>query len=170
MAHRTDDPYEVENESFEEVEPRKRGLLSWILIVGLLIGTGSGSAVAYNAFGRNQLFSFFQSPTQPVAAATKPMEPADVESLQKQIASSVQATEARLAAQQAELKRLTDEVTALAGRLDILMPTTPARGAVPTPTIAIPKKRAAKPAAAKPNDANPPGPVSTGGTPLPLNR
>jgi hypothetical protein len=82
MEHRAGEPYFVENESNEE-EPEGRGLLTWILIVGLLIATGSGSAFAWRAFGGGQAISGYRPPADLVTPAPKSAEPADIAALKK---------------------------------------------------------------------------------------
>ncbi|MES2196515.1 MAG: hypothetical protein V4517_19010 [Pseudomonadota bacterium] len=100
----------------------------------------------------------------------KPVGLSDLTGLQQQIAGSVQSTERLLAAQQAqqaEIKRLSDQVAALSGKLELLQrPMAAAQAAIPAP--------APKPvAAAKPKKPAPilsTGSISTGGAPLPLTR
>jgi uncharacterized coiled-coil protein SlyX len=168
MAH----PYAVEDESYEE-EADKRGWLSWVLIVGLLISTGSGSAIVWHSFGGGPGFSPFRTPDRSVANAAKQVEQADIEILRKQIANAAESTDRLIAAQQAEFKRLKDQMTALSEKLDLLQkPVTSAQASLPASPVAKPKKRAvAEPAAAKSLDAKQVNPsVSTAGAPLPLNR
>src|SRR5215203_5627255 len=104
MTYRPEDhPYDAEDEAYavDDDEPEKRGLLSWILITALLVGTGSGSALAWRGFGG--------SPVPPgtslsLAAADRPITQADLDVVQKQLANS----EKLLTAQQTEIKRLAD--------------------------------------------------------------
>jgi hypothetical protein len=101
----------------------------------------------------------------------------------KEVTGSVQSTQQLLAAQQAEIKRLTEQVSALSGKLELLQrPVTSAQAAIPVPApkavVPAPKKKPeiAKPVAAKPADVKPAeakptnGPISTGGAPLQLSR
>lgn len=178
MAYRTDD-YEVEEE--EEPQKRKSRSWSWILIVLLLAGAGSGSAFAWRASGGGQIFSGISFMPAPAAVSSK-VEVAsemaarrDLEALQQQIAGSTQSTEKLLTAQQAEIKRLADQVAALTIRLDLLQrPMAALQTPVPEQPGGAPKPpAAAKPVAAKPREAKPAnqsGAVSTGGAPLQLNR
>jgi len=179
VAYRTDDTYDVENEAYDadEEEP-KRGLASWILIVALLMGTGSGSALLWRTFGGGPILPPLTSTTTSVATAEKQPGQGDLEALRQQITGSVQSTQQLVAAQQAEIKRLSDQVSALTGKLDLLQrPVTSAQAAMPAAapkTVApAPKKKSdvVKPVAAKPAEVKPAsGAISTGGAPLQLNR
>jgi len=177
VAYRTDDAHGLESEAYDvdEEEPG-RGLLSWILIVALLMGTGSGSALLWRAFAGGPIIP---SPTS-TASADKPSGQGDLEALRQQITGSVQSTQQLLAAQQSEIKRLSGQVSGLTGKLDLLQrPVTSAQAAMaavaaPKTVAAAPKKKSdvAKPVAAKPGELKPTttGAISTGGTPLQLSR
>jgi hypothetical protein len=192
VTYRTDDSHAVDDDLYEvdEEEPR-RGLLSWILIVALLAGTGSGSAMLWRTFGGGPILASLTSPTTAIATTERPSGRADIDVLRQEITGSVQSTQQLLAAQQAEIKRLTEQVSALSGKLELLQrPVTSAQAAIPVPApkavVPAPKKKPeiAKPVAAKPSDAKPAdvkpadtkpaeakptnGPISTGGAPLQL--
>jgi uncharacterized coiled-coil protein SlyX len=193
VTYRTDSSYSVD-ESYEadEDEPR-RGLLSWLLIVTMLIGTGSASALIWRTFGGGPILPSMTSSAAPaavaVAVAQTPSGQADLAALRQEITGSVQSTQALLAAQQAEIKRLSEQVSALSSRLELMQRgVASAQAAIPVPQAApAPKQKSeAKPAAAKPTQAKPVearstepkpvenkpanGPISTGGTPLQLGR
>jgi hypothetical protein len=198
VTSRTNHSWDVEIHDADEddAEPR-RGWLARILIVALLAGTGSGSAFIWQASG-GTLQSLLPRPqgAAVTAMAEKPAGPKEFDALRQQIVSLNQTNQQMLAAQQAEIKRLTDQVAALSGKLDLLQrPVTsaqaaipPARAAAPATTAAIPAKKkheaakheaakheAAKPVAAakpepKPVDTRPTGAISTGGAPLRLTR
>ena len=190
MSYRTDDSYAVGNETYDadEDDAPRRGLLSWILIVTLLMGTGSASALIWRTFGGGPILPAFASTPTSVAAVEKPSGQGDLSALRQEITGTVQSTQQVLAAQQAEIKRLSEQVSALSSKLEMLQrPVTSAQGAMPAPAptavAPVPKKKpdVAKPAAAKPAEAktadNKPaevkpgnGPISTGGAPLQLNR
>ena len=177
MAYRTDDAHGLESEAYDvdEEEPG-RGLLSWILIVALLMGTGSGSALLWRTFGGGPILP---SPTL-TASAENQSGQGDLEAFRQQITGSVQSTQQLLAAQQAEIKRLSDLVSVLSGKLDLLQrPVTSAQAAMPVvaapKTVApAPKKKSdvVKPVAARPGELKPTttGAISTGGAPLQLSR
>lgn len=200
MTYRTDSPYALEEEAYEadDEEPR-RGLLSWILIIAMLMGTGSASAVVWRTFGGGPILSAMSSnPISAIAVAERPAAAAsapaqdELASLRQEIAASVQSTQQLLTAQQAEIKRLSDQVSALSSKLELIQrPVNSAQAAIPVPVApqaaapAAPKKKeAAKPVAAKPASSKPAadtkpatdtrpatgGPISTGGAPLQFNR
>lgn len=161
MAYRTDEvSHDVEDEAYEikRDEPKHRRVLSRILILALLVGSGSASAMAWRAFRGGPVST--PTPTS-IATADKVVGQADLEAIQNQIAASVQSTEKLLATQQAELKRLADQVTALSDKLEILQPTEPAEAA---PAETLPKR------AVPPKSARAGGPVSTGGAPVQPSR
>src|SRR5215216_143133 len=89
VAYRTDDSHDVDDDLYEvdEEEPR-RGLLSWILIIALLIGTGSGSALIWRAFGGGPILTSLTSTTTAVAATEKPSGRGDLDVLRQEITGS----------------------------------------------------------------------------------
>lgn len=156
------------------------------LIVAVLVGTGSGSALLWRAAGGGPLQPLMPQSLIPAAAPTAVAEKAarqsELDAVRQQITNLNQSTQQLLAAQQAEIKRLSDQVAALSGRLDLLQrPVTSAQAAIPpakpsAPPPAAKKKSetarqvsAAKPEP-KPVDTKPTGAISTGGAPLPLVR
>jgi hypothetical protein len=183
VSYRTDHSYAVEDETYDEAddEPR-RGLLSWILIVALLLGTGSGSALIWRTFGGGSLVPSPGAGRVSVAAAEKPTGQPDLTVLRQEITGSVQSTHQLLAAQQAEIKRLSEQVSALSNKLELMQrPVASAQAAIPVPAPKAvapaakkkpdaPKPVAAKPADAKPAEAKPNGGISTGGAPLQFSR
>src|SRR3954452_23200507 len=116
-----------------------------VAVIALAV-IGAGSAVVWHSFGGSlpalpSLPSFAsQSGTEPsaapaVAAADKPVGLKDLESLQQQISGSIQSNAQLLASQQAELKRLTDQVAVLTAKRDFLeRPATPPQTLVPSTT------------------------------------
>lgn len=194
MNYRADHSYDVGNETYDEDEDEpRRGLLSWILIIALLMGTGSGSALIWRTFGGGPILPSYAAGTTAIADVGKPSGQGDLSALRQEITGSVQSTQQLLAAQQAEIRRLSDQVSALSSKLEMLQrPVTSAQGAMPAPApravAPTPKKRPdtaksaeAKPAEAKPaeaktadvkpGDAKPiNGPISTGGAPLQSKR
>jgi uncharacterized coiled-coil protein SlyX len=162
--HPDDAGYEVE----QAPAPQRKRWITIAVAAGLLAATGVASAFAWRAYGGVPLTlpSFASGTGQPAApavAADKPVGLKDLQALQQQIAGSLQSNAQLLAAQQAELKRLSDQVSALTGKVEALEhPPASAQASLPAsaPPSAAPRK---KPAAPK----LPPG-ISTGGAPLPV--
>ena len=161
----------ITDEEFDDTpdEQPRRGALFHIVVAVMLAGFGSGSALLWRAYGNGPSASPFTSAASTAApAADKPVAQSDMRALQQQIAASVQSTERLLAAQQAEIKRLSDQVVVLSAKLDLLQrPLTSAQAALPTPAakpvVSAPKK---KPAQIQ-TTVQSTGAVSTGGAPLP---
>ena len=158
-----------------------RGPLFHIVIGVMLVCFGSASALVARAYGMSlptglpTLPSFSSGPSvasSPAPVAAKPVALSDLQALQQQVTGSVQSTERLLAAQQAEIKRLSDQVVVLTGKLDLLQrPLSSAQAALPTPAPAPAPKPVA---AAKPKKPAQPqvqstGAISTGGAPLPAS-
>jgi uncharacterized coiled-coil protein SlyX len=93
----------------------------------------------------------------------------DFQSFQQQTTESMRSTNQDIAAEQADLKRLTDQVSALAGRIIELQSTVQAAAAQPAVPAkpVIPQRPAAIAAGKKPRISKPAGPISVGGAPLP---
>ena len=160
------------DEDFDEApeEETRRGALFHMVVAVLLAGCGSGGALLWRSYGGGLSASPFTSTASSTAPAPIADKPAltDLRALQQQVAGSVQSTERLLAAQQAEIKRLSDQVVVLSGKLDLLQrPLTSAQAALPPPA----PKPAAPVRQKKPTshqtDAVSTGTVSTGGAPLP---
>jgi hypothetical protein len=153
VTYRTDHFYALEQEAYEadDAEP-KRGLAFRILIVSILMGIGSGSALIWRPFGGGAIPPTRALTATAGAAIKKPAGRDDLAAPRQEIAGSVQSSQQLLAAQQAEIKRLSNEVVALAGKLELLHPMTSAQAAMPTPGPARPPAPAAarSPAVAQP--------------------
>ena len=104
----------------------------------------------------------------------------DFQAFQQQTTDSLQSATQDIAAQQAELKQLSDQIAALTTKIDALQggaapvpnrliaPARPAAVAPPKSAIASPGKPAtAAVASKKPSTPRPAGPISIGGAPLP---
>ena len=150
-----------------------RGPLFHIVIGVMLVCFGSGSALVARAYGMGlPTLPFFTSgasvASSPAPVAVKPVALSDLQTLQQQVATSVQSTERLLAAQQAEIKRLSDQVVALSGKLDLLQrPLSSAQAALPTQAPAAAPKPVAATKPKKPAPVQTTGSTSTGGAPLP---
>jgi hypothetical protein len=173
VAHLFDNhPDPVDHVDFETPEePARRPLVRIAVVTALLAVIGASSAVLWRSFGGSlPALPSFASTTEPAAApaavaADKPAGLKDLQALQQQIAGSVQSTAQLLAAQQAEIKRLADQVAVLAAKVDLLeRPTASAQASLPAAPPAAPAPRK-KPAAPKPAST-----ISVGGAPLPPPR
>jgi hypothetical protein len=147
--------------------PQRKRWVTIAIAVPLLAVIGASSAVLWRSFGGHlPALPSFASGTEPAPAAVvadKPVGSKDFQALQQQMAGSAQSTAQLLATQQAEIKRLADQVAVLAAKVDLLeRPAASAQASLPAPQPVAPVARK-KPAAPKP----PPG-ISTGGAPLPV--
>jgi hypothetical protein len=126
--------YRTDSDAPEEAyQDNSRGLASGILIVSILIGIACGSALAWR-----WSFRFGAIPPAPVSSTTdavpvdKPTGRGDLATSRQ--AESAQASQRLLAAQEAEIKRLSDQVVALSSKLELMHPMTSAQAAMPMPT------------------------------------
>jgi uncharacterized coiled-coil protein SlyX len=153
----TDDQYR------EAPEPRRWAVAA--IVAGLVI-VGVASAVLWRVYGDGlPALPSFASVTAPAAPPAevpdKTVGLRDFQAFQQQIAGTMQSTAQLLAAQQAEIRRLSDQMSALTAKIDALQrPAASAQAALPPPAAPPVKK---KPAAPKPPPA-----ISTGGAPLPV--
>ena len=163
MTYRTEEYFD----DTPEREPKRRLLVPMIISV-LLAATGSGSALAWRAYGSGAAAlptpASVASAPAAAAVANKAVELKDFQAFQQNITGSLQANERLLTAQQAEIKRLSEQVSALTAKLDLLQrPVASAQAALPAPAVkpvrAVPRNKPAEP--------NPAGAISTGGAPLP---
>ena len=132
-----------------------RGPLFHIVIGVMLVCFGSASALVARAYGMSlptglpTLPSFSSGPSvasSPAPVAAKPVALSDLQALQQQVTGSVQSTERLLAAQQAEIKRLSDQVVVLTGKLDLLQrPLSSAQAALPAPACRLPRRNRWRP-------------------------
>lgn len=165
MAHL----YEIEGpDDRQQFAPSARRPWLWAAGVAGLALFGIASAFAWRAYGGVPLalpsFAWVTGqPAAPAVVADKPVGLKDLQALQQQIAGSLQSNAQLLAAQQAELKRLSDQMSALTAKVEALEhPAASAQASLPAsaPPAPAPAPRK-KPAAPKP-----PG-ISVGGAPLP---
>jgi hypothetical protein len=153
-----------------------RGPLFYIVTGVLLVGLISGGVLLAQAYGiALPTFASFTSDTSgassPAPVAAQPVALSDLQALQQQVAAAAQSTERLLAAQQAEIRRLSDQVVVLAGRLDQLQsPPAVAPTAVPAQAPAPALKPVASAKRKRPAVAQSSGAISTGGAPLPTAR
>jgi hypothetical protein len=133
VTHRTDSY--APQEAYQDARKSSRGLAARILVVSMLIGIGCGSALAWR-----WPFRFGAIPPVPVSTSTdaasvdKPVGEGDLAALRLVITESSQASQRVLDAQEAEIKRLSDQVVALSSKLELMHPMTSAQAAMPMPT------------------------------------
>jgi outer membrane murein-binding lipoprotein Lpp len=164
-------------ENFSDGEgTTSRGWRSRFLLFAFLAGVGGVCAFAWTAAGGTPLRSLMTTSAAP-SVSDKVLAKSETEALRQQIAGLTQSSQQTMAGQQAEIKRLTDQVASLSGRIDQLQrPVAAAPATVPAarPTAsAAPKKRSEakpvasiKPAGRRLTDTSPTGATSTGGAPL----
>jgi uncharacterized coiled-coil protein SlyX len=165
--HPDDAGYEIEE---APPPPRRKPWVRAAIAAALLAVIGASSAVVWHGFGGGfPAWPSFASGTEPAAGpavvADKPAGLKDLQALQQQIAGSAQSTAQLLAAQQAEIKRLADQVAVLTAKVDLLeRPAASAQASVPA--------AAPPPAAARKRPIVPkqPAGISVGGAPLPPPR
>jgi hypothetical protein len=173
VAHLFDNhPDDAGYEPEEAPAPQRKPWVRAAIAAALLAVIGASSAVVWHGFGGSlPAWPSFASGTEPAAApavvADKPAGLKDLQALQQQIAGSAQSTAQLLAAQQAEIKRLADQVAVLTAKVDLLeRPAASAQASLPAaaapPVSPAPRKR---PAAPKQPDG-----ISVGGAPLPPPR
>ena len=130
LTYQTDPNVKGDVREDDEISDRK--LVSRILIVTILVGIGCGSALALR-----WPFRFGALSPAPVSSTTDAAPVAgqgDMAALQQMITESTQASQRLLAAQEAEIKRLSDQVMALSSKLELMHPMTSAQAAMPMPT------------------------------------
>jgi uncharacterized coiled-coil protein SlyX len=159
VTYRADEDFDDTPDEPDE-KPKGRALVNVVVAV-MLAAAGAGSALLWRAYG-SPSFTTVAATAAPVA--DKPAGLGDLQALQQQVAGSMQSTEKLLTAQQAEIKRLSDQLSVLSGKLDLVQrPVTSAQAALPPPApkpvAALPRKKPASPRTA--------GAISTGGAPLP---
>lgn len=167
MAHLFDNaPDKIENLHRPEPKRRRWGLIAVVAGVALV---GAASAWVWYAWDNDlpMLPSFISSIAAPGAAPAeapdKPVGQKEFQLFRQQTGATQQTLSDLAVAQQAQIKRLAEQLAALAAKLDAQQrPVAPAPVAAPVPPPPPPAAQK-RPAVAKP----PPG-ISTGGAPLPL--
>jgi hypothetical protein len=160
VTYRFSSDSDYEPEKFEPEEAPGRG--RWfpaMIAVGLAI-VGSGSAFVWHASGHSgPAFLAFLNASSP-AAADSVVGLKDLQAVQQQLVGQMQQATQVLGGQQAEIKRLSDQVTVLAGKLDTLQRslTTIQTAPVSNPIVAPARKKPPAPKPAKPSPAGAPAP------------
>lgn len=137
--------------------PRRNWIFRVIVaVVGLVILAGAAGFVLFN-YGH--LFDPAPAAQLPISVnVEEAVSPDDFKAFQQDVATKLEAVQQAAADQQADLKRLADQVSAMAARLESLQ-TPPAAPPARPPVVAMTKR----PAAAK----KPASTISVGGAPLP---
>ena len=152
-VHETND---FDHESPPEEPEVKRRIASVVVSVFVLAIIGSASAFAWRAYGGTPYPFFTLGSSSATAPKTVGLD--EFQAFQQQIAGQTQSNAQALTVQQAELKRLSDQMAAVSGRIDAIQSSiASARAALPAPSPKPTKAVAAKPKAR----------ISTGGAPLP---
>jgi uncharacterized protein HemX len=150
----------------EPEEAPKRASWATTAVVALLLACiGVGLAFFWRGYGGS--VAALPSVATANRPATAPAEKglSDLQAVQQQLAGQMQAATQLLASQQAEIKRLSDQVAALTGKIDALQqPLTPP----PVAKQVAPVRK--KPATAAPVAANPAGAAAPPPPPLQLSR
>jgi hypothetical protein len=165
---------ELDQQVREALRRRKRSRTVPIFLIMCAVG-GSACAYLWVNFGDQARTAVFGIPpaTGSTVAAEQPVSRADFEAFERPILDTLHSITARLDAQQADLKRLADQVAGLSAKVETVQaatssipaqtPVAPIAAPVPPqpPTVAQRKKPAAP--------TTPSGPISTGGAPLPAD-
>jgi cell division protein FtsB len=155
-----------------EQRPQRRRWFPLAVAAALAL-FGVASAFAWHVYGGSPLtlpslpWGTAQPAAPAVAAADQPVALKDLQALQQQLAGSLQSNAQLLTGQQAEIKRLSDQVSALVAKVDALehppaqasAPASASPAPTPAPVAAAPRKRPAAPKT--------PAGISVGGAPLP---
>ena len=165
---------ELDQQVRDALRRRRRSRIVPIALILCAVG-GSACAYLWVNFGdqvRTAVFGIPPSTGSTVAAgAEQPVSRADFEAFERPTLDTLHSITARLDAQQADLRRLADQVAALSAKVETAQAATsalpvqtavaPVAAPVPPrpPTVAQRRKPAAPP--------TPSGPISTGGAPLP---
>lgn len=153
---------------------RSFGWLVWLLVLMIVAG-----GAAYGWVNYDRLAELTRSAAAATGAtADRSVAADDFEAFQQKTTTALQAATDQLAAQQAELKRLSDTVEGLTGQVAALTAKPDQTQAVgtPPPAFASPRPPPATAAAARPTPTaprkrpaapTPAGAISVGGAPLP---
>jgi uncharacterized coiled-coil protein SlyX len=119
----------------------------------------------YDGIVQNVVSAGQPATAQPVTNQRETVPLEDFQALQKRTADSLKSVNENLVAQKADLQRLSEQVSALAAKLDVMQ----GMASTGLPQQAVPA-RPAIPAARRKPSAPGGGPISTGGRPLPSNQ
>lgn len=162
MTYRFSSDSDYEPEDYEPEEaPGRRRWFPVIVVVGLAI-VGSGSAFLWRAYGHSgpalPSFAYVNGASQ--AASDGVVALKDIQAVQQQLVGQMQQATQVLGAQQAEIKRLSDQVMALAGKVDALQRSVAASQTAPVsnPIVAPARKKPPAPKSVQTSPAGAPPP------------
>ena len=143
----------------------RRGMAPRVLISVGVLAVIAG-AFAYVWLNDDGLVQAISSAAQPaagpvVASDEETVNLRDFQSFQRQTSDSLQSVAQGIAAQKADLNRLSDQVSALSAKIDAL------QSAAAPPQPAVPPQPPVTAARKKPPAPKTTGPISVGGAPLP---
>jgi cell division protein FtsB len=128
----------------------------------------------FNYGGLVQSFATSRAAAPEVNSGEERVTRKDLEDFRRQMAESLQSTIEDMDTQKAELKKLSDRVSALTAKIDVLQSTAPATASVSSSTELRSGTQPASPARTpviatrkKPPAPKTTGPISVGGAPLP---
>jgi len=159
---------ELDYEIYPDQKPsRRRGRAPRVLLIVVVALAVIAAASAYGWLNYGRLVQAASSAPSPVAAAVagnteETVALKDFQSFQQQTAQSLQSVDQGIAAQKADLARLSDQLSALTARLDALQ-----TAAAPAPTPVAAARPAVSAPRKRPPVARRAGPISVGGAPLP---
>jgi uncharacterized coiled-coil protein SlyX len=155
------DHTDIDDEIPEDSETKRRVPLV-IIVAGLAI-LGVVSAFAWRNYGGSPYPSFAFANSSAGTSEAKTVGIDEFRAVQQQLVGQMQSNTQALAAQQAEVKRLSDQLAAVSGKMDAIQSSiASARTAISTTASPIrpqPTKQSPKP--------KPSARISTGGAPLP---
>lgn len=156
MTYRYDDDVDYE----PEPEPRRRKPWTSIIVVAGLAFIGITAAFLWRSYGSNSFPTFSAGSATP-AVTDKGPGLGELQALQQQSVAQIQTALQLLTAQQAEIKKLSDQLTALVGKVDSLQHLVAAPQPAPSPAVAKPVPVRKKPPTTNQSTtgAPPPAPI-----------
>jgi hypothetical protein len=150
-------------------------MLFYVCILAAFVGTSGCLWLRYGSIAKSA-FAERSAGTPDVHSADTGLTQKDFEAFRRQTAESLQSAIEDIDAQKADLKRLSDQVLALAAKIDALQSTATSTGSLSAPSEVRPGSPQPTPARTtviaaarkKPPAPKTTGPISVGGAPLPL--
>jgi hypothetical protein len=162
-----------------EALKRRRGSSRVLLYVCILSAIGGTSGYLWLNYDNLAKLAFAEhsSAAREVDSSDTGVTQKDFEALKRQMAESTRSTIENMDAQKADLKKLSDQVTALAAKIDAFQSSNPATDSLSAPSDIRPGSQRAVPARVpfiaarkKPHAPKTTGRISVGGAPLPSDR